>query len=229
AVRFAAGLANDSGTVPARRADVINASLGGATPSPTEQSVYSQALAAGVIIVAAAGNDGTSEMNYPAALNGVIAVGAVDSSKARATYSNFGSWVTLVAPGGNIRQDVNGDGQVDGVLSTVAKDTGGTLAYDYGIWQGTSMATPHVAGVMALMKAVAPSLTPQTVMSLLTSGALTDDLGAAGKDDQFGYGLINASKAVAAVGGNPGSGAFKTIDSSLLGFGVNVGTMVPIQ
>lgn len=82
---------------------------------------------------------------------------------------------------------------------------------------------------MALMKAVTPSLTPQTVMSLLTSGALTDDLGAAGKDDQFGYGLINASKAVAAVGGNPGSGAFKTIDSSLLGFGVNVGTMVPIQ
>lgn len=229
AVRFAAGLANDSGTVPARRADVINASLGGATPSPTEQSVYSQALAAGVIIVAAAGNDGTNEMNYPAALNGVIAVGAVDSSKARATYSNFGSWVTLVAPGGNARQDVNGDGQVDGVLSTVAKDTGGTLVYDYELWQGTSMATPHVAGVMALMKAVAPSLTPQTVMSLLTSGALTDDLGAAGKDDQFGYGLINASKAVAAVGGNPGSGAFKTIDSSLLGFGVNVGTMVPIQ
>ena len=229
AVRFAAGLANDSGTVPERRADVINVSLGGAAPSPTEQSVYSQALAAGVIIVAAAGNDGTSEMNYPAALNGVIAVGAVDANKARAPYSNFGSWVTLVAPGGNARQDVNGDGQVDGVLSTVAKDGSGKLAYDYEFWQGTSMATPHVAGVMALMKAVAPSLTPQTVMSLLTSGALTDDLGAAGKDDQFGYGLINASKAVAAVGGNSGSGSFKTIDSSLLNFGVNVGTMVPIQ
>lgn len=226
AVRFAAGLANDSGTVPARRADVINVSLGGTTPSPTEQSVYSQALAAGVIIVAAAGNEGLNEPNYPAALNGVIAVGAVDSSKDRAPYSNFGSWVSAVAPGGNLAKDVNGDGQKDGVLSTVARDAGGTLTYDYELWQGTSMATPHMAGVMALMKAVAPSLTPATVMNLLTSGALTDDLGTAGKDDQFGYGLINASKAVAAVGG--GSGTFRTINSSLLNFGVNVGAMVPV-
>lgn len=230
AVRFAAGLANDSGTVPARRADVINISLGGTAPSPTEQSVYSQALAAGVIVVAAAGNDGANQPNYPAALNGVIAVGAVDAKKARAPYSNFGSWVTLVAPGGNTRQDINGDGQADGVLSTVANDSGGKLVYDYALWQGTSMATPHVAGVMALMKAVAPSLTPQTVMSWLTSGALTDDLGAAGKDDQFGCGLINASKAVAAAGGGSSPGSFQTLDPSLLNWGgIKVGTMIPIQ
>ena len=90
------------------------------------------------------------------------------------------------------------------------------------------MATAHVAGVVALMKAVAPDLTPQKIADLLASGALTDDLGAPGKDDQFGYGLINASKAVAAAGGGPGPGSFQTIDPSLLNFGVNVGAMVPI-
>ena len=229
AVRFAAGLANDSGTVPPRRADVINLSVGGPGFSPGSQAVYDQARAAGVVIVAAAGNDGASDLTYPAAFPGVIAVGAVDINRALAPYSNFGSWVSVVAPGGNMAQDVNGDGRPDGVASTVATDKGGVLEYVYGIYQGTSMATPHVAGVIALMKAVAPNLTPQAIVSLLTSGALTDDLGAAGKDDQFGYGLINASKAVAAAGGGSSSGSFQVINSSLLNFGVNVGAMVPVQ
>jgi serine protease len=229
AVRFAAGLANDSGTVPPRRADVINLSVGGPEFSPGSQAVYDQARAAGVVIVAAAGNDGVSQLTYPGAFPGVIAVGAVDINKARASYSNFGSWVSVVAPGGNKEQDVNGDGRLDGVLSTAASDSSGTLVNDYLIEQGTSMATPHVAGVVALMKAVAPSLTPQKVAELLASGALTDDLGAPGKDDQFGYGLINASKAVAAAGGGSvPSGSFQVIDPTLQNFGVNVGTMVPV-
>ena len=231
AIRFAAGLPNDSGTVPSRRADVLSMSLGGTGFSPGSQAVYDQARAAGVVIVAAAGNDGTTEMNYPAAFPGVIAVGAVDINKARAPYSNFGSWVSVVAPGGNMAQDVNGDSYPDGVVSTAASDSTGARVNGYGIAAGTSMATPHMAGVVALMKAVAPSLTPQKVAELLTSGALTDDLGAPGKDDQFGYGLINASKAVAAAAasGGSGSGSFQAIDPSLQNFGVNVGTMVPVQ
>lgn len=229
AVRFAAGLANDSGTVPPRRADVINLSVGGPGFSPGSQAAYDQARAAGVVIVAAAGNDGIDEMNYPAAFPGVIAVGAVDINKARAPYSNFGHWISVVAPGGNTAQDVNGDGRPDGVLSTATTDRSGALVNDYAIWQGTSMATPHVAGVIALMKAVAPSLTPQAITNLLTSGALTDDLGVPGKDDQFGYGLINASKAVTAAGGGSGSRLFQAIDPSLLNWGVNLGTMVPVQ
>ncbi len=137
--------------------------------------------------------------------------------------------MSVVAPGGNTGQDVNGDGRLDGVLSTATSDSGGTLVNDYLIEQGTSMATPHVAGVVALMKAVAPSLTPQKVAELLASGALTDDLGAPGKDDEFGYGLINASKAVAAAGGGSvPSGSFQVIDPTLQNFGVNVGTMVPV-
>lgn len=229
AVRFAAGLANDSGTVPPRRADAINLSIGGTGFSPGSQEVYNQARAAGVVIVAAAGNDGIDEMNYPAAFPGVIAVGAVDINKARAPYSNFGSWVSAVAPGGYLAQDVNADGQPDGVVSTGASNSGGARVDGYAIAHGTSMAAPHVAGVIALMKAVAPGLTPQRVADLLTSGALTDDLGAPGKDDQFGYGLINASKAVAAAAGGSGSGSYQTIDPSLQNFGVNVGTMVPVQ
>jgi serine protease len=229
AVRFAAGLANDSGTVPPRRADVINLSVGGPGFSPGSQAVYDQARAAGVVIVAAAGNDGIDEMNYPAAFPGVIAVGAVDINKVRAWYSNFGSWISVVAPGGNTGQDVNGDGRPDGVLSTATTDSSGMLVNDYATWMGTSMAVPHVAGVIALMKAVNPGLTPQRVADLLASGALTDDLGAPGKDDQFGYGLINASKAVTAAGGGSGSWSFQTIDPNLLNWGVNIGTMVPVQ
>jgi serine protease len=153
----------------------------------------------------------------------------VDINKARTWYSNFGSWVSVVAPGGDVGQDVNRDGRPDGVLSTATFDRGGMVANDYAIYQGTSMATPHAAGVMALMKAVNPGLTPQRVADLLASGALTDDLGAPGKDDQFGYGLINASKAVAAAGGGSGSGSTQTIDPRLLNWGVNVGTMVPVR
>ncbi|MCK7470332.1 MAG: S8 family serine peptidase [Desulfomicrobium escambiense] len=115
------------------------------------------ARAAGVVIVAAAGNQGNNTPFYPAAYPGVIGVSAVDIDKQLAPYSNFGPVVGVAAPVGNTGRDVNGDGKPDGILSTVANDSGGTLTYDYVIWQGTSLATPHVAGVVALMKAVAPN------------------------------------------------------------------------
>lgn len=204
AVRYAAGLANDSGKRPARRADVINLSLGSTASSPTEQALMDEVRAAGVIVVAAAGNKGNTVPYYPAAYPGVLAVSAVTLSKTLAPYSNYGSWISLAAPGGSVAQDLNGDGKPDGVLSTVATDAGGTLATDYVIWQGTSMAAPHVAGVMALMKALAPTLSAQEVSSLLIRGALTEDLGAAGRDDQFGYGMINAYKAAVAAASTSG-------------------------
>lgn len=226
AVRFAAGLANDSGVLPTRRADVINLSLGGPGFLPGSEEIYDQAYNAGVILVAAAGNQGTNVPNYPAAFGSVLAVGAVDIAKNLAPYSNYGSWVELVGPGGNVSQDTNGDSWPDGILSTMAFDQNSGRTYDYSIKQGTSMATPHIAGVLALMKAVAPTLTPQRIQELLASGALTDDLGTAGKDNQFGYGLINAQKAVTAVGGGgAASGVFQNIDPSRVNFGTNVGTM----
>ncbi|MEZ5577499.1 MAG: S8 family serine peptidase [Candidatus Competibacteraceae bacterium] len=226
AVRYAAGLPNDSGTVPPRRADVINLSVGGPGFSTATQAVYDQARAAGVVIVAAVGNEGSSTPFYPAAFPSVLGVGAVDIDKARAPYSNFGTAVSVVAPGGNTARDVNGDGKPDGVLSTAASDSGGTLVNDYAIWQGTSMATPHVAGVLALMKSVAPNLTPQDIDTLLASGALTEDLGTPGRDEQFGDGLINAYKAAVAAADSAGRPVnpmpILTISPAALNFGISL-------
>ncbi|GAB3273197.1 hypothetical protein GCM10027297_06290 [Parahaliea aestuarii] len=195
-VRYAAGLANDSGTVPAQRADIINLSLGGADSSQAMRNVISRAREKGVIVVAAAGNESSSQPSYPAAYPGVISVGAVGPNGVRASYSNFGATLDLVAPGGDMAADLDGDGNTDGVISTVGSDSGSGVSFGIGPQQGTSMASPHVAGVIALMKAVRPSLTPAQVDQWLQQGRLTTDLGEAGWDSQYGHGLLDAAKAV---------------------------------
>ena len=203
AIRFAAGLNNDSGTLPARRADIINLSLGGGPFSQASQELLRQVRSAGVMVVAAAGNEGSALPSYPASYDGVIAVAAVDAQRRRTGYSNTGPGIDLAAPGGDNGVDLNGDGYPDGVLST---DGLGNGEYGYTFASGTSMAAPHVAGVLALMKSVNPELTPQDVDGLLVRGELSDDLGAPGRDDAYGYGLINAQRAVRAAlaaGGNP--------------------------
>ena len=201
AVLYAAGLDNDSGTTPVQRADVINLSLGGTGYSQTEQDAFRRARSAGVIIIAAAGNNNSSSPNYPAAYQGVTSVSAVDSKLGRASYSNFGPLIDVTAPGGSFAWDTNNDGQLDGVFSTAGNDSSGSIEYTYRLLTGTSMATPHVAGVAALMKAVNPQLTPDAFDTLLASGALTQDIGAPGRDNDFGYGLIDAFKAVTAANG----------------------------
>jgi len=196
AIRYAAGLPNDSGKIPSKHADIINMSLGGYEPMNWD-ALFTEARKAGVFIVAAAGNDGDTTPNYPAVMNGVISVAAVDIDKKRASYSNYNSTVDVAAPGGSSESDLNGDGVPDGILSTAGDDTKTrSIQMTYRTYAGTSMATPHVAGVIALMKAVNPQLTPDQFDSLLASGAITDELGATGRDNQFGYGLIDAYKAV---------------------------------
>ncbi|WP_172202756.1 S8 family serine peptidase [Niveibacterium sp. COAC-50] len=197
--RFAAGLANDSGRVPAQRADIVNMSLGGPGFDQAFQDAITAARAQGVIVVAAAGNEHTERLSYPASYSGVISVSAVGPDRSLAEYSNFGSRITVAAPGGSQYLDENADGRPDQVISTVGVDTSGAPGWSYDAMAGTSMASPHVAGVIALMRAVNPGITPAQVDQLLASGAMTDDIGAAGRDDQFGYGLINAYKAVLAA------------------------------
>ena len=85
-----------------------------------EQEVYDKVRAEGIIVVAAAGNAASSQPVYPAAYNGVLAVSGVDINEQPAPYSNFGSYVDLAAPGGDLSDDLNGDGYGDGVLSTAA-------------------------------------------------------------------------------------------------------------
>jgi len=203
AIRFAAGLDNDSGTLPARPADIINLSLGGAPFSQASQELLRQVRRAGVMVVAAAGNEGSAQPSYPASYEGVIAVAAVDAQRRRTSYSNTGPTIDIAAPGGDNGVDLNGDGYPDGVLST---DGLGSGEYGYTFVSGTSMAAPHVAGVLALMKSVNPELSPQDVDGLLVRGELTEDLGSPGRDDAYGFGLINAQRAVRAAlvaGGDP--------------------------
>ena len=205
AVRFAAGLPNDSGLLPAAPADVINLSLGGPFFSQAEADLYEQVRQLGVVIVASAGNEGTSTPQYPASHTAVLSVSAVGIDRILASYSSFGSRIDVAAPGGD-GGDLNGDGYPDFVLSTGGDDSTGFIQFAYTFLAGTSMASPHVAGVIALMRSANPNLTPAQIEQMLANGELTDDLGAAGRDDLYGHGLINAQKAVAAAlnaAGNP--------------------------
>ncbi|HHB92322.1 MAG TPA: serine protease [Thioploca sp.] len=202
AIRYAAGLPNDSGTVPAYPADIINLSLGGGAFSEGTQKLMEEVRNEGIIVVAASGNEDTDIPMYPASLDSVISVGAVNINKQRASYSNYGSYLDIVAPGGDNTPDINGDGNPDAIISTMGNDTTAEnlqMEFSYNYAMGTSMAAPHVSGVISLMKAVNPNLTPQNIDDLLANGKMTDDLGVDGRDDKFGYGLINARKAVAAA------------------------------
>ncbi len=172
--------------------EVINMSLGGAPGSFMEAEVISLAVAQGVTVVAAAGNENEG-IKYPAAYPGVIAVGATDLQNARAYYSNYGLELDLVAPGGDVTVDRNNDGYADGVLSTGWDVERNQPAYAFE--QGTSMASPHVAGVAALLRSVNRDLNPAAVLAILQS--TSKDLGASGWDPEYGSGLVDAQAAVA--------------------------------
>lgn len=207
-IRYAAGLVNDSGTVPSEPANVINMSLGGAGTSPIEQEAVTAARAVGTIVVAAAGNDGSSSMYSPAGLDGVISVAAVGATGQKTGYSNYGDKVDVAAPGGEF-WDADGDDNLDMVLSTLGNDDGDFI---YRYYQGTSMASPHIAGVMALMLDVNPALTPDDIDMLLagthpdTSTRITRDSGPSGRDDYYGHGIIDAAAAVIAASEVTGGG-----------------------
>jgi len=199
AVRFAAGLANDSGTFPAATAAIINLSLSGEGFSQMNQALYRELRERGTIVVASAGNEATRAPAYPAAYDGVISVAAVDAQREIASYSNRGTSIDISAPGGDGSTDFNGDGYPDGILSTGGSADAGGVEFAYTFLNGTSMAAPHVSGVIALMKSINPQLDGLQLESLLQSGSLTDDLGSAGRDELYGHGLVNARKAVEAA------------------------------
>jgi len=218
-ILYAAGLPNPSGTVPPKQADIINMSLSGADPfeqiAAFSQPVLERVRQAGVLIVAAAGNESTSLPSWPADAAGVLAVSAVNAARTLASYSNFGPTIDLAAPGGaGIPADVNGDGYPDWVLSTLVDNATGQFIYQFDA--GTSMAAPHVAGVAALCLAANPTLTVTQLENLLLSTAT--DLGTPSRDDLYGFGLVNAAAAVQqAANGTPT--ATLEISPSVLSFG----------
>jgi serine protease len=224
AVRYAAGMTNDSGTLPAQAADIINLSLGGSGYVQDSQDLYTQLRIDGIIVIAAAGNNNSSTLFYPASYDGVISVSAMDWDNNKAPYSNYGSAIDIGAPGGDLSVDNNGDSYSDGILSCVINDSTGVRQSNYRFLQGTSMASPHVAGVVALMKAVYPGLTTAILESLLTSGQMTNDMGDPGRDDIYGYGMLDALKSVQAAVAAAGDPVPDTVIASptSVNFGINL-------
>ena len=152
-------------------AKIINMSLGGGTPSSSEEAGMAQLESEGVLLIAAAGNDGNTAYSYPASYSSVVSVGAVDSNKVVAGFSQKNDQVELSAPG-------------VAVLSTVGSSN------DYQAWSGTSMATPHVSGVAALLWSAFPAASNLDIRNAMTGSTL--DLGATGKDNSYGHGLVQA-------------------------------------
>ncbi|RKH23916.1 peptidase S8 [Corallococcus sp. CA041A] len=184
-------------TTPAR---VINMSLGGDGPASTEmQTAINAANARGAILVVAAGNENVNtNSSFPCNQQNVICVGAVRFNGKRASYSNFGTQVDVMAAGGQTSEDRNGDGFPDGVLSTLPNSTN-QPSYEW--YQGTSMATPHVAGIVALMLAQDSKLTAADVEAILKDTADKTSQCSEG----CGAGLVDAYAAVlrAKGGGDP--------------------------
>ena len=155
-------------------AQIISMSLGGSGSSDAEEAAFAQAETDGILSIAAAGNGGSSSLSYPASYASVMSVAAIDSSQQVATFSQYNSQVEIAAPG-------------VAVESTLPGNT-------YAAWNGTSMATPHVSGVAALVwgRHENQGCTATDIRNALTAGA--QDLGGPGWDSSYGHGLVSATK-----------------------------------
>lgn len=182
-------------------AHVINMSLGGPFPSAVMRDAVEYARKKGVTVIAAAGNNGWKKVGYPAAYEGVVAVSATDLEDNLTFYSNYGQDIDIAAPGGDTRQDKNKDGVPDGVLQNTLTP-GNVSGNDYYPYMGTSMASPHVAGVAALI--VASGVTkPDAVEKILfeTADRAPAERNGAKKgekwDEKYGFGRVDAASAIA--------------------------------
>ena len=201
AISWAAGIAVPNVPPNPNPAKVINLSLGYylgagktcALNDPSLQSAINDVTAQGVSVVVAAGNDNADATMYsPASCNNTVTVAATARDNTKAWYSNFGPLIDVAAPGGETKDangviDENNDGKPDGVLSTLLNSNGSQFIH--ASYQGTSMAAPHVTGVISLMLAKNPALAPAQLLAQLeaTATPLAADLGA---------GLIRAYSAV---------------------------------
>lgn len=174
---YSSTLASAANQCASAGANVISMSLGGSGSSTTESNTFANLASRGILSVAAAGNAGNSAISYPAGYSSVVMVGAVNEYKQWASFSQYNSKMELAAPGVS-------------VYSTVPLAVRGTK---YAYFNGTSMATPHVAAVAALVWSYFPSCTGSQMRTTLNRSA--QDLGTAGRDTRFGYGLVQARAA----------------------------------
>jgi serine protease len=184
---YSSDLLTAARTAQARGARIISMSLGGSYSSLTEQQGFEDLYKnKGVLLIAAAGNDGTTGVSYPAGYPSVVSVAAINSSKVVASFSQKNSDVELAAPGVSVQS---------------------TVPTGYAYYNGTSMAAPHVSGVAALIWSKYPGASNVQVRTALTNTA--EDLGTAGRDASYGFGLVRAKSALDALAtmGPPGGGA----------------------
>lgn len=174
-------------------ADVISLSWGGTTQDQTVTNFVNVALAQGIVVVAAAGNSGDQQMNYPAANPGVISVGAITYNDVMASFSNHGTWVDVIAPG-------------DSIWSCVATSS------DYGYQSGTSMACPMVAGLCGLMLSYDTSYTAAQIESCLKAGCENIDMENPSFVGWMGSGRINALRSLTCM--NPSLGPIASYHTS---------------
>mmetsp|Transcript_8958 Transcript_8958/g.13022 ORF Transcript_8958/g.13022 Transcript_8958/m.13022 type:complete len:586 (+) Transcript_8958:347-2104(+) len=197
-------------------ANIISMSLGGPLPNLFEILGFRNLLRNGVISVAAAGNFGNGLWSFPASYPGVVSVAAVDENKAKAPFSQFNRQVDVAAPG------------VD-ILSTLPMTAPCQICdqiddFSYGTISGTSMACPHVAGVLALLASFKPEAEPADYIRAIEQSA--EDLGAPGKDNEFGNGLVQAYAALEYLNGGPiksaASPTTKTCGDDMLSFNLKL-------
>lgn len=196
-IRWAAGLSVPGVPDNPTPAHVINMSLGGAGSCDyVYQKAVNDAVKAGTVVVVAAGNSSDDAAYYsPASCNNVITVAATDRSGDLAWYSNYGQTVAISAPGGETAIATNG------VLSTLNTGLERQDVDDYAYYQGTSMASPHVAGVIALMLSVNPSLTPYQILSALQRSSRPFPSGTVCAESAglCGAGILDAKAAIESV------------------------------
>ncbi|HEU0291504.1 MAG TPA: S8 family serine peptidase, partial [Anaerolineales bacterium] len=197
-MRWAAGLSVSGVPVNTNPAKVLNISFGGpGLCSATYQNAINSVNAAGSMVVVAAGNSG-SNLNtnsyQPANCDGVITIAATDRGGQRAFYSNYGAVVKISAPGGETVPSLQ-----NGVLSTLNTGTTSPGSDTYGYYAGTSMAAPHVSGVISLMLSINPALTLSEVIQILQTTALAFPTGSNCTISTCGSGIVNAANALGAV------------------------------
>jgi serine protease len=176
-------------------ADVVNMSIAGPAPTRVLTAALEHAAAKRVTVVAAAGNDGLQQVSWPAADPSVIAVGALREDLTRAAYSNYGSALDLVAPAGAGERRDTGKGPSDGVFAQTLM--GGPAHFCFCSTASTSAAAAQVSGVAALLIGSGRARSPAAVRKALLSGAR--DLGARGRDPEYGAGLVQAQRALAST------------------------------
>jgi serine protease len=187
---------------------VINMSLGADSYSQSVKAAADQAAAAGILLVAAAGNAGKGVVDFPASLSSVVAVGALDARKERASYSSWGAELDLMAPGGDCDRDDNQDGEPDCIFQQMPDpdfvEQGRHDQFCYCGLDGTSMATPHVSAAAALLFSQGFTDAAAVRAALEQTAERLGGAPEGGRNDTFGSGLVRPAAALPGLGLNTG-------------------------